>query len=178
MILNSIAIVEAALFLESSPITIDELSNKIGIEPKEIKLSIKTLEERYNKLESGLSLYIASDSYLLTPSKKCWDELKVVYGKKYDEKLSKAALETLSIIAYSQPITKAEIDILRGVSADGMVRLLQKKQLVKVVGKKDIPGKPPLFGTTKEFLELFKLSSISDLPKLKEEDKEKFELNA
>ena len=176
--MNKIALVEAALFLESDPITRDDLSQKIGITITEIDEALKALRLKYDNVESGLSLYEMENSILLTPSKECWEELKGVYGKKYDEKLSKAALETLSIIAYSQPITKAEIDILRGVSADGMVRLLQKRKLIKIVGKKDIPGKPPLFGTTKEFLELFKLKSISDLPKLKEEDKEKFELNA
>lgn len=176
--MNPIALIEAALFLESNPITIDEISKKLDISVVTISETLEKLKEKYNSEDSGLSLYELKDSFLLTPSKECWEELKGVYGKKYDEKLSKAALETLSIIAYSQPVTKAEIDILRGVSADGMVRLLQKRNLIKIVGKKDIPGKPPLFGTTKEFLQLFKLSSISDLPKLKEEDKEKFELNA
>ncbi len=176
--MNPVAIIEAALFLESDPITVQDLSKKTDLEIELILEILNTLRERYSSENSGLSLYEIDDSILLTPSKDCWESLKGVYGKKYDEKLSKAALETLSIIAYSQPMTKAEIDILRGVSADGMVRLLQKRKLIKVVGKKDIPGKPPLFGTTKEFLELFKLKSISDLPKLKDEDKEKFELNA
>lgn len=176
--MTAAAIIEAALFLESDPITIDELAKKTELTHDEIHQSIEELKEKYTHKNSGLSLLEMNNTILLTPSKECWEILKGVYGKKYDEKLSKAALETLSIIAYSQPITKAEIDILRGVSADGMIRLLQKKKLIKVTGKKDIPGKPPLFGTTKDFLKLFKLNSIADLPKLKEEDKEKFELNA
>jgi segregation and condensation protein B len=176
--MDAVALTEAALFLESNPITIEDLSKKTELEIEIIERSLEELKERYRSSGSGLTLYEIEDSLLLTPSKECWESLKGVYGKKYDEKLSKAALETLSIIAYSQPITKAEIDILRGVSADGMVRLLQKRKLIKVVGKKDIPGKPPMFGTTRDFLDLFKLKSIADLPKLKEEDKEKFELNA
>ena len=178
MLISKIAIVEAALFLESDPISVTDLSKKTEITENEMHHILDDLKDKYKSENSGLSLYEVENSILLTPSKECWELLKGVYGKKYDEKLSKAALETLSIIAYSQPITKAEIDILRGVSAEGMVRLLQKRKLIKVVGKKDIPGKPPQFGTTKEFLDLFKLKSISDLPKLKEEDKEKFELNA
>lgn len=178
MILNNIAIIEAALFLESNPVTIEELSRKTNIEIKHIEEIILNLKDKYSSETSGISIYEIDDTILLTPSKECWELLKDVYGKKYDDKLSKAALETLSIIAYSQPITKGEIDILRGVSADSMVRLLLKKKLIKVIGKKDIPGKPPLYGTTKDFLDLFKLKSIADLPKLKEEDKEKFELNA
>ena len=176
--MNLIAIVEAALFLESNPITVEELSKKTSLTIDEVIDSIKSIKERYSKDESGLSLYEIKDTVLLTPSKECWERLKGVYGKKFDEKLSKAALETLSIIAYSQPITKSEINLLRGVSADGMIRLLQKRKLIKVIGKKDIPGKPPLLGTTKEFLLQFNLNSISDLPKLKDEDKERFELNA
>ena len=176
--MNNEALIEAALFLESDPITFEDLSKKINIEIDIVETIVKSLIHRYENFNSGLSIFEINGSILLTPSKECWELLKGVYGKKYDEKLSKAALETLSIIAYSQPMTKAEIDILRGVSADGMVRLLLKRKLIKVVGKKDIPGKPPLFGTTKEFLDLFSLKSISDLPKLKEEDKEKFELNA
>lgn len=176
--MNNRAIVEAALFLESNPITAEELSNKINMDLDVVNSAITELKEWYNTQSSGLDIYEVDNSILLTPSKYSWDILKGIYGKKYDEKLSKAALETLSIIAYSQPITRSEIDILRGVSADGMIRLLLKKRLVKVTGKKDIPGKPAQYGTTREFLDLFKLKSIADLPKLREEDKEKFELNA
>lgn len=176
--MKSSSMVEAALFLESDPITLEDLSRKLNYTTEVVLEAIKELETKYTTEDGGLAILEQDNTYLLTPSKSCWEELKEVYGKKYDDKLSKAALETLSIIAYSQPMTKAEVDLLRGVSADGMIRLLQKRKLIKVVGKKDIPGKPPLFGTTKEFLELFNLKSIADLPKLKEEDKEKFELNA
>ena len=85
-------------------------------------------------------------------------------------------METLSIIAYSQPITKGEIEAIRGVSADNMIRLLIERSLVKEVGKKDIPGKPIQYGTTKEFLKFFRLNSIADLPKLDETESERFEL--
>ena len=85
-------------------------------------------------------------------------------------------METLSIIAYSQPITRAEIEAIRGVSADNMIRLLTERNLVKEVGKKDIPGKPVQFGTTKDFLKLFRLNSIADLPKLDESESDRFEL--
>lgn len=176
--MNKRGIIEAALFLESDPVTVSDLEKKTGLEELEIQNLINELTQFYIDSDSGLSIMEVKKGFLLTPNKDCWDHLKSVYGKKYDEKLSKAALETLSIIAYSQPITKAEIDILRGVSADGMIRLLQKRNLIKIVGKKDIPGKPPMFGTTKDFLKLFNIDSISDLPKLKEEDKERFELNA
>jgi segregation and condensation protein B len=85
-------------------------------------------------------------------------------------------METLSIIAYSQPITRAEIEAIRGVSADNMVRLLMERNLIRETGKKDVPGKPIQYGTTKEFLKFFRLNSIADLPKLDETESERFEL--
>ena len=99
------------------------------------------------------------------------------YGKRNENRLSRAALETLAIIAYSQPVTRGEIENLRGVSADGMIKLLATRNLIREVGKKDAPGKPVQFGTTKEFLKLFKLNSIADLPKLDETEHDRFELN-
>ena len=85
-------------------------------------------------------------------------------------------METLSIIAYSQPITRSEIEQIRGVSADNMIRLLLDRELIKEVGKKDVPGKPVQYGTTKEFLKFFRLNTIADLPKLDETESERFEL--
>jgi segregation and condensation protein B len=98
--------------------------------------------------------------------------------QKNEAKLSKAALETLSIIAYSQPITRSEIEGIRGVqNADTMMRLLLDKNLIRETGKKDVPGKPILYGTTREFLKFFRLESIADLPKLNEMENDRFELS-
>ncbi|MDE6068377.1 MAG: SMC-Scp complex subunit ScpB, partial [Treponemataceae bacterium] len=105
-----------------------------------------------------------------------WSVLKERYGSKSEGRLSRSAMETLSIIAYSQPITRAEIEEIRGVSADNMIRLLLERNLIKEAGKKDVPGKPVQFGTTKEFLKFFRLNSIADLPRLDEEEAERFEL--
>ena len=97
-------------------------------------------------------------------------------GSKNEGKLSKAALETLSIIAYSQPITRAEIESIRGVNADNMIRLLLERDFIKVIGKKEIPGHPSQYGTTEEFLKYFHLNSIAELPKLDESEEERFTL--
>ena len=86
-------------------------------------------------------------------------------------------METLSIIAYSQPITKAEVENIRGVSADNMIRTLLDKNLIKNIGKRDVPGKPTIYGTTKDFLKTFGLGSISDLPRLDDVQQARFELN-
>jgi segregation and condensation protein B len=114
---------------------------------------------------------------MFAPKRQLWESLKGRYGKRNDNRLSRAALETLSIIAYSQPVTRGEIENLRGVSADNMIRLLLARNLIREAGKKEAPGKPLQYGTTKEFLKLFRLSSIADLPKLEEEDRERFALN-
>ena len=115
--------------------------------------------------------------YIFAPKKDLWEFLKARYGKKNENRLSRAALETLSIIAYSQPITRGEIENIRGVAADNMIRLLLSRTLIREAGKKDAPGKPIQYGTTREFLKLFRLASIADLPKLEEGDRERFAAN-
>jgi segregation and condensation protein B len=114
--------------------------------------------------------------WTLVPKTVYWEQLKERYGEKNSGKLSKSAIETLSIIAYSQPVTRGEIESIRGVSADNMIRLLLDRNLIKEVGRKDVPGRPIQFGTTKEFLKFFHLNSIADLPKLDENEEERFEL--
>jgi segregation and condensation protein B len=113
---------------------------------------------------------------MICAKREYWENLKERYGKKSEGKISRAAMETLAIVAYSQPVTRAEIEKIRGVSADNMIRLLLEKNLVREAGKKDIPGRPVMYGTTKDFLKIFGLNSIADLPKLNEADLEKFEL--
>ena len=113
---------------------------------------------------------------MLVPKKELWESLKDRYGRKNEQKLSRAALETLSIIAYSQPVTRAEVESIRGVAADNMIRFLLERNLVKEVGKKDAPGKPVQYGTTKEFLKFFRLGSIAELPRLGELERDRFEL--
>jgi segregation and condensation protein B len=101
--------------------------------------------------------------------------LRSCYGKRVDRRLSRAALETLSIVAYSQPITRREIDNIRGVASDTIIRLLREREYIKVVGRKDVPGHPCLYGTSRKFLFEFNLSSISALPKLSDIDRLRFE---
>ena len=96
------------------------------------------------------------------------DFLKKFYRQRRTEKLSTPALETLSIVAYKQPLTRSDIEVIRGVNVDGVVRHLTDKKLVRIVGKKDVMGRPFLYGTTKQFLEYFGLQSLSDLPHLEE----------
>lgn len=170
------ALCETVLFLESEPLTVKMLSNKAQLSEEVVEKCIERLRQKYESKDSGIELVMITGGWTLTPKKEYWDVLKEVYGSKREGKLSKSAMETLAIIAYSQPITRAEIERIRGVGVDNMIRLLIERNLIKEVGKKDAPGRPVQFGTTKEFLKLFRLNSISELPKLDEDEQERFEL--
>ncbi len=170
------ALVEAIFFLETEPLDENALARISELSKDVVDAVIVKLREKYESEDSGVELTQISGGWIITPKKDLWSFLKDRYGKKNETKLSKAAMETLSIIAYSQPITRAEIEAIRGVSADNMIRLLVERNFIKEVGKKDIPGKPVQFGTTKEFLKFFRLNSIADLPKLDETESERFEL--
>ena len=170
------ALVEAILLMEGE--TIDEGTiARIGGIPKEtVNAAIENLKERYSSEDCGLEISTIGGGLMINAKREYWENLKERYGKKTEAKMSRAAMETLAIVAYQQPVTRAEIEKIRGVSADNMIRLLLDKGLVREAGKKDVPGRPVMYGTTKEFLKVFHLNSIADLPKLNERDIEKFEL--
>lgn len=170
------ALVEAVLFLEHEPQTENALSASSQLSVEVVQQCLELLKEKYSSDNSGIELAQITGGWTLVPKKYLWDVLKEKYGSKNDGRLSRSAIETLSIIAYSQPITRAEIEAIRGVSADNMVRLLIERNLIKEVGRKDVPGKPIQYGTTKEFLKFFRLNSIADLPRLDDEENERFEL--
>lgn len=170
------ALLETVLFLESEPQTVENLSKITKMAPNVIEECIEHLKEKYSNADSGIELSMIIGGWTLTPKRECFDFVKERYGKKNEGRLSRAAIETLSIIAYSQPITRAEIESIRHVNVDNMMRVLLDRKFIKEVGKKDIPGKPVMYGTTKEFLEFFHLQSIADLPQLDEKESERFEL--
>ncbi|AHC15166.1 SMC-Scp complex subunit ScpB [Salinispira pacifica] len=171
------ALLEAILFLEPDPVHISSLAKISGLSKDAVSAVLLQLEELYTQEERGIELMRLGDSYQLTPKQSLWNNLKDRYGKQNTQRLSKAAMETLSIIAYSQPITRGEIESIRGVSSDSMIKLLQNRELIQEVGKKDAPGRPTQFGTTRTFLKVFRLSSIADLPKLDEVEQARFELH-
>ncbi len=170
------ALLETVLFLESEPQNTENLSKITQFSVNVVEECLSRLKEKYSAPDSGIELSQIIGGWILTPKKDCFDLVKERYGKKNEGRLSKAAIETLSIIAYSQPITRAEIESIRHVNVDNMMRILLDRRFIKEVGKKDVPGKPIMYGTTKEFLEFFNLQSISDLPQLDEKESERFEL--
>jgi segregation and condensation protein B len=168
------ALVETVLFLESEPLDEASLSRITGLSRDVIEAALDLLHEESRLGSRGIEPVKAGGGWILAPKAELWESLKERYGKKNESRLSRAALETLSIVAYSQPITRAEIEAIRGVSADGMIRFLLDRELVKEVGKKEAPGRPVQYGTTKEFLKYFRLGSIADLPRLDELESERF----
>ena len=162
------ALIETVLFLESEPMDETALVRATGLDKEVVERALELLKEEYAGSVHGLEPLRSGGGWILAPKSELWSVLKERYGKKNDSRLSRAALETLSIIAYSQPVTRTEVEAIRGVSADGMVRFLLEKSFIKEVGKKEAPGRPVQYGTTKEFLKYFRLGSIADLPKLDE----------
>jgi|SRR5208282_211866 len=169
------ALVETVLFLESEPLDEAALSRITGLSRDVVEEALEILREECSALSRGLEPIKAGGGWILAPKPELWDSLKDRYGKKNESRLSRAALETLSIVAYSQPITRAEVEAIRGVSADGMIRFLLERDLVKEVGKKEAPGRPVQYGTTKEFLKYFRLGSIADLPRLDDLERNRFD---
>jgi len=172
------ALVEAVLYMEAEAIDEAGISRISGLSKEIVKAALDRLGERYAMADCGVELSRIDGGVMISPKREYWENLKDSYGKKNDTKISRAAMETLAIIAYSQPITKAEIKDIRGVNPDNMIHLLIEQDLVHEVGKKDVPGKPSQFGTTRKFLKQFRLNTIADLPRLKESDMDKFELEA
>ncbi len=172
---DNAAFIEALLFLENEPMSVERLQKMTGLSEKQVTEALEELTEAYYADNHGLSLVENAETFSFVPVTRLNDKLRSCYGKKIDKRLSKAALETLAIVAYSQPITRGEITKIRGVVSDSIIRILRERDYIKVVGRKDVQGHPCLYGTTRKFLYTFKLESISELPKLSETDRLRFE---
>ena len=169
------ALIEAVLLLENDPVETRKLSDITGLSADAVQEALQLLRSALEADGHGIEIVEIGGGYSFAPRKTLWEQLRERYGKNAENRLSKAALETLAIIAYSQPITRAEVESIRGVSADGMIKLLVSRSFIREVGTKDVPGKPVQYGTTREFLKAFRLATISDLPKLDGLEKERFE---
>lgn len=168
-IFNIRGIIEALLFVSEKPVTLEQIKGVLGtIGAADIKKAIEELKEEYNQKQCGMSVVEIAGGYQMLSNSHYATYIRSFYKTKHKEKLSKPALEVLAIIAYRQPVTRLDVELIRGVNSDGIITNLLEKELLKVVGRKDVPGKPYLYGTTKQFLEYFGLRSLEDLPKLEE----------
>ncbi len=160
-------LVEAFIFASASPLSLERLS-VLTEQPKvEITSTIEQLQMQYNNPECGLYLAEVAGGYQFRTVAEFAPWLKKL-NKDRPTRFSSAALETLAIIAYRQPATRAEIEYLRGVDSGGVMKTLLDKNLLRILGKKDVPGRPLMYGTSRQFLEMFGLRDLNDLPTLKE----------
>ena len=174
---KEVAIIEAILLMEAESLAETKLCQLSGFAKEVVRDALDALALRYTAEDSGIELSRVGGGVALSPKREYWDDLKDLYGKKNEARISRAAMETLAIIAYRQPITRAEIKAIRGVSPDNMIQLLLERNFIdRAGGKEDVPGKPMQYKTTREFLKHFRLDSIADLPRLDEGDIDRFEL--
>ncbi|MEE0865990.1 MAG: SMC-Scp complex subunit ScpB [Clostridia bacterium] len=160
------SIIEAILFAAGRPVTKNELILVLEISAEDIDNIIKSMQEEYKKEDRGIELISIENSYQLCTKKELYEYIYPVLDKRSKPNLSNAALETLSIIAYNPKITRAEIEAIRGVSADACVYKLLEYGLIEEAGKIDLPGKPMSYKTTGDFLRMFGYNSLEDLPEL------------
>lgn len=162
-------IVEALLFAVHEPISLRKISEAIeGTDTKQIKEIIQQLREEYDGHGRAFQIEEIANGFQLLSRPEYHEWISKVRKKTGEVKLSQAAIETLAIIAYKQPIIRADIEAIRGVQSGQMIRTLIEKGLVKITGRDEALGRPLLYGTTKMFLEHFGLKSIKDLPKVEE----------
>ncbi|MFB0524607.1 MAG: SMC-Scp complex subunit ScpB [Phycisphaerae bacterium] len=166
--LTAESVIEAVLFASDEPLSEARLADIVEIGAKQIRQHIKSLNDKYEAHHNAFRIeQIAGGYQMLTLSAyNYW--LQKLLRVRSEGKLSPAALETLAIIAYKQPVMRADIEAVRGVAVGEVVRGLMYKGLVKIVGRAEVLGRPMLYGTTKKFLELFGLNSLKDLPKIEE----------
>ena len=163
------SILESVLFVTHDPMTLDRLTAVIEGPPKAAVLeALKTLQNEYEQEGRGLRLAEVAGGYLMVTRPEYSPYIKRLNKSKSINKLSRSALETLAIISYKQPIIRAEIEKIRGVETSGVLRTLLDQKLVRIVGRQEVPGRPILYGTSKQFLQRFGLRDLRDLPPLKE----------
>lgn len=161
---NQISAIESLLFFWGDPLDYDSIAKILDIEKDKLYEIIDQLEDKYNNDKSGIELKIINDSLQLVTKAKNSEYIKKLTIKTDSKSLSNSLMETLSIIAYKQPITRVEVDSIRGVNSSSSISTLISRGLVEELGKLDQIGKPIIYGTTDEFLRVFGLKSISDLP--------------
>ena len=163
------AIVESLLFVSSEPLSVQRLLAVIGdVTKAEVTQALQSLGEELEQEGRGLRLAEVAGGFRLLTKQEYAGWIKRLDKSRSTAKLSRSALESLAIIAYKQPIVRSEIEEIRGVETSGVVRTLLERKLVRIVGRKEVPGRPIMYGTTKYFLEHFGLNDLSQLPPLRE----------
>ena len=175
---NMEAAVEAVLFTMGTSVETSRLAAAIEQDEQTTRRLVRNMMDKYNAKDRGIRIIELEDSFQMCTKKEYYDNLIRVVSQPKKHTLTDSALETLSIIAYKQPVTRLEVEQIRGVKSDYAVNKLLEYNLITELGRLDAPGRPILFGTTEEFLRSFGLSSVDDLPELSPEMIADFKLEA
>jgi segregation and condensation protein B len=163
------AIVEAMLISTEEPLTLDQMKVVLdNTETPKIKDAIKNLRQEYSENDRSFEINEVAGGYQIGTKIRFAKYLRKLFSNKHSERLSKPSLETLAIIAYKQPVTRLEVEEIRGVNVDGVVRNLLEKGLIKIKGRKEVVGRPFLYGTSNLFLKYFGLKTLADLPPIEQ----------
>jgi segregation and condensation protein B len=166
---NTKAVIEALIFSSERPLAIEQIKKVLdNLDPTDIRRLIEELKAEYEDAKGGIRIIEIAGGFQMITNPDFATFLKKLYKQRRVEHLSKAALETLAIIAYKQPVTKLEIESLRSVNIDGVMGNLLDKGLIRIAGRKRAPGRPYVFGTSRQFLEYFGLKSLEELPKIED----------
>ncbi|MBD7914507.1 segregation/condensation protein B [Clostridium sp. Sa3CUN1] len=160
------SIIESLLFVSGDPLTVKDLSNALEISIKTIKTILEEMMNEYENEKRGIKLISINGEYQLVSKAENSNYIQKLLKKNKRQSLSQASLESLAIIAYKQPITRVDIDEIRGVKSESAMQRLLEKDLIKEVGRLEVPGRPILYGTTDEFLRQFGLKELKELPSL------------
>jgi len=161
-------IVESILFVSDSPLSLDRLYTLLEeFEREDIRAAVAAISVDCTTTRRGIELVQVAGGYQFRSRSQFADYIRRLKKLK-PARFSPSSLETLAIIAYRQPVTRSEVEYFRGVDSGGVLKSLLDKKLIKIIGKKDVPGKPLIYGTTKEFMETFSLKDLASLPTLRE----------
>lgn len=160
------SIIEALLFTAGEPLSIDDICDVLQIGKRSARAILNEMIESFNQERRGIQIITFNDKYQMCTRPEHFEFIRKLLKPQNKQSLSKAAIETLAIIAYKQPITRQSIDSIRGVKCDRIISNLMEKKIIKEVGRLDSPGRPILYGTTDEFLRYFGLKNLEDLPNL------------
>lgn len=161
------AVLESLIFVSEGPLTLDRMKEVLGTNKRDLQRLLSEMMEEYRKSERGFLLVEVAEGFQFRTRPEHADWIKKLKKVK-STALSQPALETLAIVAYRQPVVRMDIEKIRGVDSGGVLHTLLEKKLIKIIGKKDVPGKPLVYGTSRKFLEVFGLKDLSELPTLKD----------
>ncbi len=162
-------ILEAILFVSGEPLSVDRMLGVVeGVSRAELVSALQALKADYAVEGRGLQLVEVAGGFQIATRPDCAPWIKRLERAKESARLSRSAMETMAIVAYKQPVVRAEIEQIRGVDSAGVLQTLLERRLIRIVGRKDAPGRPILYGTTRQFLQAFGLKDLADLPALRD----------